>query len=156
MRETYDNLWSLLGTYKSVRESMTAMPTLTPKKDYEQISRKMAGKIIQSRMEDKLAFIADVELFVKWFYRRQKSIKPVPETCLFDIFHLRFCSSLSRFHSYGHLSLHYRNRIKKGEDLPLRLKYKEHIWDIAKNMGKDIEEYYINKGLMVHEDAVVT
>lgn len=153
MRETFEDVWSLMRGYESVRSSMTAMPTLAPKRDYEQISRKSAGKIIQSKMESNLAFIADVELFVKWFYMQQKGYVPVPEDCLMDIFHNKFCKGISKFNSYGHLALHYRNRIRRGEKLPRRLTYRENISDIAKSMQDKIEDYYVGKGLIALPDV---
>jgi hypothetical protein len=104
--------------------------------------------ISKSSREEKLCFIGDVEKFVDQYYEMQPGYVPVPLDCLRTIFTFRFCYHLSEFESLGDLTLYFCKRIKRGERLPLRLKYKPHIADIIDDMKEKAEPYFIAKGYL--------
>lgn len=152
MRDKFDSIGHLLSKYRYVKLSLESMKTLLPEKN--RLNNKFDPYAIQSKKEEAFCFVGDVESFVHEYYKRQGGTFRVPLDCLNLIFLLRFCSDASKFKSYGHLALHFSKRIKKGEQLPKRLKYKPHLHDIATDMNKQIEQYFIDKGYIGQEKAL--
>jgi len=148
VRETFTTAGELLNYYMYVKCSVSAMPTLMPKKDFGDKTQKMRAQIQQSSMEEKYAFIGDVENFARWFYHRQTSHFKVPEECLLKIFHQQKCKTISSFNSWGHLALHFKKRIEKGENLPKRLRHKQYINGIGHEMRDVVEEYFSGIGMI--------
>lgn len=145
MRDTFDSIGHLLSKYRYVKLSLESMKTLLPEKE-DTFKDKFDPIAVQSRKEEAFCFVGDVENFVQEYYRIQGGNFRVPLDCLNAIFLLRFCPDTSKFQSYGHLALHFKKRIKKGEKLPRRLKHKPNLHDIARDMSNKIEQYFLDKG----------
>ena len=153
MRDTFDSLGHLLSKYRYVKLSLENMKTLLPTKE-STFKDKFDPFATQSQKEEAFCFVGDVESFVKEYCKRQGGFFQIPLDCLNSIFMLRFCPDASKFTSYGHLALHFHKRIKKGEHLPRRLEYKPHLHDIATDMDKQMEQYFIDKGYIVLQDVL--
>ena len=152
MRESFDNVNDLFGFYEYIKLHLRGIRTFQPGHSF---TVKSAHNILisQSIREEKLCFIGDVEKFVDQYYKIQPEWVPVPLDCLRTIFTFRFCHTLSAFRSLGHLALYFYKRIRKGERLPLRLKYKAHIGDIIDDMKEKAETYFIAKGYLLIPDS---
>ena len=152
MRESFDNVNDLFGFYEYIKLHLRGIRTFQPGHSF---TVKSAHNILisQSIREEKLCFIGDVEKFVDQYYKIQPEWVPVPLDCLRTIFTFRFCHTLSAFRSLGHLALYFYKRIKRGERLPLRLKYKAHIADIIDDMKEKAETYFIAKGYLLIPDS---
>ena len=144
MRDTFDSLGHLLSKYRYIKLSLENMKTLLPTKEGT-FKDKFDPFATQSQKEEAFCFVGDVESFVKEYCKKQGGTFQIPLDCLNPIFILRFCPIVSKF-TYGELAIHFNNRIKRGENLPKRLKHKPNLHDIAKDMSKKIEQYFLDKG----------
>lgn len=147
MRESFDNVNGLFDYYEYIKLHLRGIRTFQPGQSF---TVKSAHNILisQSSREEKLCFIGDVEKFVDQYHKMQPGYVPVPLDCLRTIFTFRFCYTLSEFRSLGDLALYFYKRIKRGESLPLRLKYKLYIADIIDDMKEKAEPYFIAKGYL--------
>jgi hypothetical protein len=150
VREQFYSLGDLLGYYRFLKYKMAGCASNFPDEQrLQDYTKKFDPVFQQSTKEDIFCFIGDVENFIKYFYRKQNYYFPVPMNCLYLIFLQKFCSDISKFQSYGHLALHFHKRIKRGDNLPRRLKYPQHLNDISHQMKKQAEDYFIKKGYSV-------
>ena len=146
------DIFSLMGKYQFTKLHIESSKAIMPSKDlsFSDVPNPVETR---SKRELMLCFIGDVEKFVQSFYSRQGGTRKIPIECLMTIFHFRLCPALTKHQSYGHLALHFLRRIRKGESLPARLKYKEHVYEIAKAMLEQGDEYYFKKGLITERRA---
>lgn len=152
MREIFLNAKDVLSYYAYLKAAMVSMPALLPKKGAGHIPRFDAVSMRSGR-EERLAFIGDVENFVKYYHDLQTGYVRVPRDCLFEIFIHRFCSQHSRFMSFGELANHFKYRLNKGEPLPRRVCYRQHLQDIASDMEKKCEDYFLKKGMIAQKEC---
>lgn len=153
MRETFHDLGDVLNYYQKIKLHVRSMPTILPKEEFGDKSRVLRSKQQQNIMENNYAFISDVENFIEWFYPRQKGYFKIPKECLFKIFQQKFYNKeLSPFQSWGHLALHFTKCIKRGENLPARLRHKRHLLNIGHAMIEKCNEYFMEIGFIIIED----
>lgn len=159
MRETFNNIWHLMGYYEYLKFHVASIPTILPKPDFGEGEHHCRARMQQSTMEDMFIFIGDVEMFVKWFYKngQQSQYIIIPEECLMKIFTTKFCRHMKQFKSWAHLARHFHDRIAaKKEKLPRRLRYREHLCDIGRIMENSSEQYFRKRAFIVCEEETVT
>jgi hypothetical protein len=153
MRELFESARDILAYYRFLKANVVSIPAIIPKKADTWQSSKFNAVLARSNREERLAFIGDVENFVKYYHGKQTGYVKVPMDCLFAIFTHRFCSHHSRFMSFGELANHFKHRISRGEPLPRRVCYRQHLQDIASDMEKRSEEYFVSKGMITPKEC---
>lgn len=149
MREQFSTLNDIFGYYRFLKLKLGSCPSNFPDSDLLRCEIKKYDPVFQrSAKEDCLAFIGDVENFIKYFYKEQNNYFPIPLNCLYLIFLQKFCSDISKFKSYGHLAQYFYKQIKRGVNLPRRLKYRQHLHDIGDEMWDKAEKYFKEKGYL--------
>jgi len=153
LREQFYSLGDLFGYYRFLKYKMCGCSSIFPDKQrLQDYTRKFNPIFQQSTKEEIFSFIGDVENFVKYFYKQQNYYAPVPVNCLFLIFLQKFTPDLSKYQSYGHLSLHFMKRIRRGENLPRRLKYRQNLSYIGDEMKEKAEMYFDEKEYLVYNE----
>lgn len=147
MRETFPSVYGLLGYYRFIKLDVIGNKALLLQKEpasYAQFN----ARAIQSRQEDKLCFIGDVENFIRFFEEHQGGWRKIRADLLLSIFHLRFAPESARYKSYRHMASCMRRKRLNGENIPLRLQYQPHLSDIAQKMEEAVESYFASKGYL--------
>lgn len=181
MRETFNSLGDLMGYYQYSKYSVDSCPTLLPKKD-SNFKDQMNAFANRSSMEERLAFIGDIEIFVKVFHAKlsERSFIPIPIEYLFEVFHFKLCRDMwldkyflannqhhdlfkrvkwedlrAKYHTYGQLIKRFRARLEKEKErnkIPRRLLNKGYLWELAKEMREQAEEFYIRLGYLPEKE----
>jgi hypothetical protein len=152
LREQFNSLGDIFGYYRFLKLKLESCRSSFPDEEkLKMLVRRSNSIYAKSTKEKSLSFIGDVEGFVKFYRDKMNNYVLIPLDCLHLIFLQRFCSDLSRFKSYAHLALHFRKRIMKGEFLPRRLKYKQHLHKEGDLMKEKAEIYFTEKGYLVPE-----
>jgi hypothetical protein len=147
MRETFHSLNDLAGYYRFIKSQLTGSATLLPKKDFDHSNHRDPMRA-QSHREDLLAFVCDVERYVKWFEKKQNGYVNITQEFLLPIFLLRFCPEACRYHGYRHMANCIRTRIEHGESIPKRLQFHYKLKEIADSMYDLAEDYFIEKNMI--------
>jgi hypothetical protein len=159
MRETFASLGQLLGYYEYLKYNVTSIPALMPRQDFEK-GHKNAAKLAQSSKEEKFALISDVENFPRYYFMNQRNYIKIPQPCFMEIFNCGYFRNLYpeilRYKSWGRLARFFDKEIMRNRNLPRKLKYASNLCAISKDMGKQCEVYFIEKGLIVPIEDIET
>ncbi len=154
MRDVFFSLHGLMTHYREIKCAVSSKPAIMPKQNEADISF-FNARSMKSSMEDRFAFICDIEGFIKHYHLKQKTgdgYTPIPLDCLYEIFIIRFSRETSKFRSVRDLSRYFRERISRGDPIPRRLQHHNHIASVAHAMEDDALEYYKGKGMIVTEE----
>jgi hypothetical protein len=152
LREQFNSLGDIFGYYRFLKYKLESCRSNFPDEEkLKALVRRSNSIHAKSSKEESLSFIGDVESFVKFYRDKMNNYVLVPLDCLHLIFLQKFCPDLSKFKSYGHLALHFHKRIMKGETLPRRLKYRQHLYNEGNLMKEKAEIYFTEKGYLVPE-----
>lgn len=151
MSKRFTSFKSLISEYEKVKMSVTSLPSIIPNKN--DLRERNPGKSNQSNRENKLAFIADIEMFVRYF--NKDSFRPIPEHYLLKIFWFAFCPVLiGKCDTYGKLLRYFTIQHNKYGDVPKRILNRGNLCAIVKSMKEKVYEYYSSKGLLYDDDTV--
>lgn len=148
MRETFDDVHALIMYYQFIKTDVLSIASILPKEDNGDSNRSLSAQLKQSSVEDKFVFICDVENFIKWYAKKSNHYVGIPNDRLLDIFHFSLCKGISKYKSWGHMAMSFDNHMKKGEVMPRRFKYRQHLRVVAENMRGSLEEYFMAKGML--------
>lgn len=161
MRDKFRSLGDLMGYYQFVKLKMESCPAILPSQNSNFNDRPSAQEQ-QSRKEDMLCFIGDVELFAKDYYNQQTGYFPIPFDCIREIFFFTFASDIwlamafpnkirsgvewnelrNKFCTFGQLAKRFKGRIANKERIPRRLAHRGYLCNLCSDMRKKAEEYF--------------
>jgi hypothetical protein len=155
LRDTFENIHQLMDYYRFLKIDVSSQGSPIPHKikdlksgEWYQMPRYFNAWAARKSIEDKYAFNCDVESYVAYYHKQQTGYVIISMEFLLPIFHLRYSPETAKYKSYRHMAQCIRSRIVRGERIPRRLKYDEHISRIASDMNEKIEEYFIKKGMI--------
>lgn len=146
--EQFESVGHLMSMYKYIKYRVVSSGTIMPRKVDFQVVKRYSNIIKKGSMEDKFIFIGDVEKYIKHYHDNHQDSKyvKIPLDCLYAIWATYYYPDLYKYKTLGHLASSFKNRIKKGEPLPRRLRYRPNLSTIARDLAENSESYFITKG----------
>ncbi len=159
MIDRFESLGQLMGHYRFIKADLTGTRTALPSKEFDirkgyvDMPRTGNPRLSKSTLEEKYAFVCDVENFVKHFHGLQRGFTLIPADILLAVFHLRYSPETAKYNGYRHMASCMKRRRDNGEaHLPKRLQYHSHLAVLARDMTEKAEEYFTEKGLIMRRE----
>jgi hypothetical protein len=163
MIDRFESLGQLMGHYRFIKADLTGTRTALPSKEFDikkgfvDMPKTVNPRLSKSTLEEKFAFVCDVENFVKHFHGLQRGYTPITPDILLAVFHIRYSPETAKYSGYRHMASCMKRRRDNGEShLPKRLQYHSNLATLAGDMHEKAEEYFAEKGLITRREKRFT